>query len=106
LGGHNTPMSTGSSTASSEFVILTARYIDRLRWLAANGTKIPDNDVHKRPTNALILFKVYSLSYLLLHVSASSMPYSGSLHMLTKFLVSSQSLIKFCTMMKVGLVVW
>jgi hypothetical protein len=40
--------------------------------------------VHERPTNALILFKVYSLSYLLLHVLSSSMPSSGSLHVPTE----------------------
>jgi hypothetical protein len=59
--------------------------------------------VHERPTNALILFKVYSLSYLLLHVSASSMPSSGSLHVPTELLVPSESLlIKFCTMDRGG----
>jgi hypothetical protein len=55
--------------------------------------------VHERTTNALNLFKVYSLSYLLLHVSASSVPSSGSLHVPTELLVPSESLlIKFCTM--------
>jgi hypothetical protein len=54
--------------------------------------------VHKRPTNALILFKFYYLSYLLLHVSAS-MSSSGSLHVPTELLVPSESLlIKFCMM--------
>jgi hypothetical protein len=54
---------------------------------------------HERPTNSLILFKVYSLSYLLLHVSASSMPSPGSLHVPTELLVPSESLlIKLCTM--------
>jgi hypothetical protein len=41
--------------------------------------------VHERPTNALILFKVYSFGYFLLHVSASSMPSSGRLHVPTEF---------------------
>jgi hypothetical protein len=55
--------------------------------------------VHERPTNALILFKVYSLSYLLLRVSASSMPSSGSLHVPTELLVPSELLLmKFYTM--------
>jgi hypothetical protein len=55
--------------------------------------------VHERPTNALISFEVYSVSYLLLHVSASSMPSSGSLHVPTELLVPSESLlVKFCTM--------
>jgi hypothetical protein len=55
--------------------------------------------VHERPTNTFILFKVYFLSYLLLHVSASSMSSSGSLHVPTELLVPSESLlIKFCTM--------
>jgi hypothetical protein len=55
--------------------------------------------VYERPTNALILFKLYCLSYLLLHVSASSMPSSGSLHVPTELLVPSDSLlIKFCMM--------
>jgi hypothetical protein len=59
--------------------------------------------VYERPTIALILFKVCSLSYLFLHVSASSMPSSGSLHMPTKLLVPSESLlIKFCTMNEGG----
>jgi hypothetical protein len=49
--------------------------------------------VHERPTNELILFKVYSLSYLLLHVSALSMPSSGSLHVPTELLVPFESLI-------------
>jgi hypothetical protein len=49
--------------------------------------------------NALILFKVYFLSYLLLHVSALSMPSSGSLHVPTELLVPPESLlIKFCKM--------
>jgi hypothetical protein len=39
--------------------------------------------VHERPTNALILLKVFPPSYLLLHVSASSMPSSESLNMPT-----------------------
>jgi hypothetical protein len=66
-----------------------------------NSEMVKDTDdyVHERPTNALILFKVYSLSYLLLHVSASFMPSSGSLHVPTELLVPSESLlIKFCTM--------
>jgi hypothetical protein len=37
--------------------------------------------------NALILFKVYFLSYLFLHVSASFMPSSGSLHVPNDLLV-------------------
>jgi hypothetical protein len=57
---------------------------------------------YERPTNALILFKVYSLSYLLLQVSASSMSSSGSLHVPTKLLVPSESLIKFCTIDRAG----
>jgi hypothetical protein len=57
-----------------------------------------ENSVHERPTNSFISFKVYSLSYLLLHVSALSMPSSGSLHVPTKLLAPSESLlIKFCT---------
>jgi hypothetical protein len=51
--------------------------------------------VHERQTNALILFKDCSLSYILLHISASSMPSSGSLHVPTELLVPSESLIKF-----------
>jgi hypothetical protein len=40
-----------------------------------------------------------SLSYLLLHVSASSMPFSGSLRVPTELLVPSESLLlKFYTM--------
>jgi hypothetical protein len=43
--------------------------------------------------------RFHSLSYLLLRVSASAMPSSGSLHMPTALLVTSEpSLIKFCTM--------
>jgi hypothetical protein len=54
--------------------------------------------VHERPTNVLTSFKIYSLSYLLLHVSASSMPSSGSLYVPTELVVSSESLlIKLCT---------
>jgi hypothetical protein len=54
--------------------------------------------VHGRPTNELILFKVYSLSYMLLHVWASSALSSGSLHVFTELLVLSESSsIKFCT---------
>jgi hypothetical protein len=60
--------------------------------------------VHDRPTNALISFRVYSLSYLLLHVSALSVPSSGSLHVPTELLVPSESLfIKFCNMNKMTL---
>jgi hypothetical protein len=55
-------------------------------------------NIYERPTNELILFKVYSVSYLLLHVSASSMPSSGSLHVPTGLLVPAERLIKFCTM--------
>jgi hypothetical protein len=55
--------------------------------------------VRERPTYALLLFKVYSLSYFLLYVSLSSMPSSGSLHVPTELLVPSESLlIKFFTM--------
>jgi hypothetical protein len=62
--------------------------VHRWKYDTAHALCIPDNYgkntetyreyVHERPTNALILFKVYSLSYLLLHVSASAMPSSGS----------------------------
>jgi hypothetical protein len=55
--------------------------------------------VHEGPTKALILIKVYSFSYMLLRVSASSMPSSGSLHVPTELLVPSESSsIKFCKM--------
>jgi hypothetical protein len=55
--------------------------------------------VHERPTNALILFKVYSISYLLRHVSALSMPSSGTLHVPAELFVHSESLLtNFCTM--------
>jgi hypothetical protein len=51
-------------------------------------------------TNKCInLIQVFFLSYLLLHVSASSMPSSGSLHVPTELLVPSEPfLIKCCTM--------
>jgi hypothetical protein len=50
-------------------------------------------------SNSLTLFKVHSFSYLLLHVSVSSVPSSGNLHLPTESLVPSESLlIKFCTM--------
>jgi hypothetical protein len=54
---------------------------------------------HERSTNVLILFMGYYVCYLFLHVSASSMPSSRSLHVPTEVLVPSDSLfIKFCTM--------
>jgi hypothetical protein len=60
---------------------------------------------HERPTNVLIVFKVCSLSYLLLHVSASSMPSSGSLRVHTELLVTSESsLIKFHNINKMTLI--
>jgi hypothetical protein len=64
-------------------------------YLVPDGSNVQTSSVvvHERPTNALISFKVYSLSYLLLHVSASSIPSSGSLHVPTESL-----LIKFYTM--------
>jgi hypothetical protein len=43
--------------------------------------------------------RFYSLSYLLLHISASSIPSSGNLYVTTELLVPSESsLIKLCTM--------
>jgi hypothetical protein len=63
--------------------------------------KTTNNNIyfHETQTNALISFKVYSLSYVFLRVSASSMPSSGSLHVPTELLAPSESLlVKFCTM--------